>query len=217
MGMIEIKIKLSHNDNLRITKKVICSFLNNFKNPEGSRLKLAIENLFKEIESELDRFISGRTDLTKTSIQVRNLFELFLITKHIYNSDDGLNSWFGQMHKDTMDVQNGFIELFISHNIDVTEMKQIREFINQNLDDSPYKSNGGFNIRVLAEQYGYAKDYSAIHKLCSKLIHPTSFKVNAYNSLIEDDSYLKILEQVGVFFCQRIEELIHEIAGDKNA
>lgn len=217
MGMIETKIKLSHNDNLRITKKVICSFLNNFKNPEGSRFKLAIENLFKEIERELDRFISGRTDLTKTSIQVRNLFELFLITKHIYNSDDGLNSWLGQMHKDTMDVQNGFIELFISHNIDVTELKQIREFINQNLDDSPYKSNGGFNIRVLAEQYGYAKDYSAIHKLCSKFIHPTSFKVNAYNSLIEDDSYLKILEQVDVFFYQRIEELIHEIAEDKNA
>lgn len=217
MGMIEIKVKLNHDDNLRITKKVIHSFLNDFRNPEGSYLKLATENLFKEIERELDRFISGRTDLTKTSIQVRNLFELFLIAKHIHSSEDGLNSWFGQMHQDTMDVQNGFIDLFNKHNIDVSELEKIKDFLNQNLDDSPYTSKRSFNIKVLAEQYGYAIDYSAIHKLCSKLIHPTSFKVNAYSSLIKGDSYLKILEQVGVFFCQRIEELSYEIAKGTNS
>jgi len=205
-------IQLSHDDNLKVTKEVISSFLNNFNNSEGSRLKLAIENLFREIERELDRFISGRADLTATSIQVRNLFELYLITKHIYSCEKGLNSWFGQMHKDSMDVQNGFIELFRSHNQDVSELEEIRKFIDQSLDDSPYTSKGGFNIKDLAELYGHVNDYSAIHKLCSKLIHPTSIKVNAYSALTENNTYLAILEQVGVFFCQKIEELSHEIS-----
>lgn len=204
-------IQLSHDDNLKVTKEVISYFLNNFNNAEGSRLKLAIENLFREIERELDRFISGRADLTATSIQVRNLFELYLITKHIYSCEQGLNSWFGQMHKDSMDVQNGFIELFRSHNQDVSELEEIRKFIDQSLDDSPYASKGGFNIKDLAELYGYLNDYSAIHKLCSKLIHPTSIKVNAYSAVTENNTFLAILEQVGVFFCQRIEELSHEI------
>jgi hypothetical protein len=207
-----MKIQLSHDDNLKVTKKVISNFLGNFDNSEGSRLKLAIENLFKEIERELDRFISGRNDLTATSIQVRNLFELYLISKHIYTSEKGLNSWFGQMYKDSMDVQNGFIELLSSHNQNITELEEIREFIDQSLDVSPYTSKGGFNIKDLAELYGHVKDYSAIHKLCSKLIHPTSIKVNAYSALTENDKYLAVLEQVGVFFCQRIEELSHEIA-----
>jgi hypothetical protein len=212
-----MKIQLSHDDNLKITKKVISDFLDNFDNSEGSCLKLAIENLFKEIERELDRFISGREDLTATSMQVRNLFELYLISKHIYTSENGLNSWFGQMHKDSMDVQNGFIELFSSHNQNVTELEEIKAFIDKNLDKSPYTSKGGFNIKDLAELYGYVKDYSAIHKLCSKLIHPTSIKVNAYNALTENDNYLAVLEQVGVFFCQKIEELSHEIARSTSA
>lgn len=211
-----MKIKLSHDDNLKITKKVISSFICDFKNSESSRLKMAIENLFMEIERELDRFILGRTDLTATSIQVRNLFELYLIAKHISTSEKGLNSWFGQMHKDSMDIQNGFIELFSSHNQDVSELEGIKEFTNQSLDDSPYTSKGGFNIKDLADKYGYIKDYSAIHKLCSKLIHPTSIKVNAYNALTENANYLAILEQVGVFFCQRIEELSNEIVFSTN-
>jgi hypothetical protein len=212
-----MSIQLSHDDNLKITKKVISSFLGNFDNSEGCRLKLAIENLFREIERELDRFISGRDDLTATSIQVRNLFELYLISKHIYTSENGLNRWFGQMHKDSMDVQNGFIDLFRSHNQNVTELEEMREFIDKSLDDTPYTSKGGFNIKDLAELYGHVKDYSAIHKLCSKLIHPTSIKVNAYNALTENNNYLAVLEQVGVFFCQKIEELTHEIARSTSA
>jgi len=205
-------IQLSHDDNLKVTKEVISSFLNNLNNSEGSSLKLAIENLFREIDRELDRFILGRTDLTTTSIQVRNLFELYLITKHIYSCEKGLNSWFGQMHKDSMDIKNGFIELFSSHNQDVSELEEIRKFIGQSLNDSPYASKGGFNIKDLAELYGYVNDYAAIHKLCSKLIHPTSIKINAHSALTENNAYLAILEQVGVFFCQRIEELSHEIS-----
>lgn len=207
-----MKIQLSHDDNLNVTKKVIAGFLENFDNSEGNPRKFAIENLFREIERELDRFITGRDDLTATSMQVRNLIELYLITKHINTSEKDLNSWIGQIHKDHTDVLNGFIELFSSHNKNVTELEAIREFIDQSLDESSYESKGGFNIKYLAELYGYVKDYSAIHKLCSKLIHPTSFKVNAYSALTENDNYLAILEQVGVFFCQRIEELSHEIA-----
>lgn len=208
---MEVKVKLSPRENLSISQKVIKDFLSRFCVRRDSMHDLAMFKLFEEISRELKRFIEGRTDLSTTSLQVRNIFELYLITKHVFTDEKGLNNWIGQMHKDSIDIQNGFIELFSNHNENTAELEEIRKFVDDTLEASPYQSKGGFNIRDLADKYGYLNDYLAIHKLCSKLVHPTSIKVNTYDALIEDDNYLKILEHVGVFFTQKLEKLCHEI------
>lgn len=204
---------MAHNESLKTSKEVISNFVNMFSNFANSSIKVFVfVNLFKEIERELDRFISGRIDLTFTSIQVRNLFELYLITKHISDSEKGLDQWLGQMHQDTKDIQDGFIELLRNHNKDISELKEVKKFTDQSLEESPYSSQKGFNIKTLASKYGYQNDYSAMHKLCSKLIHPTSIKVNGYSALSADNNYLAVLEVFGVFICWKIEELSYEIA-----
>ncbi|WP_263833136.1 hypothetical protein [Sulfurospirillum oryzae] len=203
-----------HNESLETAKNVISNFVSMFNNFENSSIKVFVfVNLFKEIERELNRFIAGRVDLTLTSIQVRNLFELYLITKHIYDSDEGLDEWLGQMHQDTIEIQNGFIGLLRNHHKDISELEEVKNFTDQSLNESPYVCQKKyFNMGVLAGQYGYKNEHLAMHKLCSKLIHPTSIKVNGYSALSADNNYLSILEIFGVFVCGKIEELSYEIA-----
>lgn len=202
---------LSHLENLNISKIAIEDCLIHFRNKEDNQLNMALINLLEEILRELERFITGRTDLTLTSLQVRNIFELYLITKHISTDQEGLNDWFGQMHKDSIDIQNGFMALFSNHNRDITELQEIQDFTNESLENSPYESKKEFNIKKLAIQYNYLNDHQAIHKLCSKYIHPSSIKINAYKAVSEDNNYLNSLVYIGVFFCQKIEVLCQTI------
>lgn len=207
--------QLSHLENLNISKTVIEDYLIYLRNKEYTQLNMALINLLEEILRELERFIDGRTDLTLTSLQVRNIFELYLITKHVSTNQEGLNDWYGQMHKDSIDLQNGFMNLFSSHNQDISELQDIRDFINDSLENSPFESKREFNIKNLAIQYDYLLDYQAIHKLCSKYIHPSSIKINAYKAVSENNNYLNILVYIGVFFCQKIALLCQTIKSEK--
>lgn len=207
----------SHHENLNISKTIIENCLLHLQNRTYNQLNIALINLLEEILRELERFNTGRTDLTLTSLQVRNIFELYLITKHVSTNQQGLNDWYGQMHKDTIDIQDGFMDLFSSHNQDTTELHEIKDFVNKNLENSPFKSKREFNIKNLATHYDYLLEYQAIHKLCSKLIHPSSIKVNSFKALLEDDSYLNLLVIFGAFFCQKIEVLCQNIQDSEDS
>lgn len=206
---------LSHLENLNISKTIIEDCLIHLRNRTYNQLNMALINLLDEILREIERFITERTDLTLTSLQVRNIFELFLITKHISTDPNGLNDWFGQMHKDSIDIQNGLMALFSKHTIDITELQEIQDFTNENLENTPFESKKEFNIKKLADKYNYLNDYNAIYKLCSKLIHPSSIKINAYKAVSEDSNYLNSLVYVGVFFCQKIEKLCQTIKSEQ--
>ncbi|MFA5214696.1 hypothetical protein [Sulfuricurvum sp.] len=207
---------LNHLENLNITKTIIEDCLMHLRNKTYNQLNMALINLLEEILREVERFITGRSDLTLTSLQVRNIFELYLITKHVSTNQEGLNDWYGQMHKDSIDLQNGFMNLFSSHNQDISELHDIQDFINESLANSPFESKREFNIKNLAIDYDYLLDYQAIHKLCSKLIHPSSIKINSFKALLEDDNYLNLLIIFGVFFCQKIEVLCQTIKSEKS-
>lgn len=188
-------------------------FIESFSARPESPLKFVLINLLEEFSRELNRLINGRDDLSTTCIQVRNILELYLISRHIVASEKGMESWIGQAQKDSIDIQNGLISLAEKHNNKKTEseLKEIKKFLNKTIEDSDYQSKGGFNIRDLAEKYGHLHDYLAMDKLCSKLIHPTSIKVNAYNAFTENDNYLKSLVIVGSYFAHEMVDLCHEI------
>lgn len=205
----------SHLEKFNISKKIIEDCLIHLQDKELNQLNIALINLLEEVLRELERFINGRTDLTLTSLQVRNIFELYLITKHVSTNQEGLNDWYGQMHKDTIDIQDGFMNLFSNHDQDISELQDIQNFVNENLENSPFESKREFNIKKLATDYNYLLEYQAIHKLCSKLIHPSSIKVNSYNGLVEDENYLNLLVMFGVIFCQKIEVLCLTIKSEQ--
>ena len=171
----------------------------------------SLSNLLNEINREINRINNKDLDLTLLSLTLRNLFELYLITRYVHDDKKAFASWMGQIHKDSADVLDGFISLFSKNNLKTDELLEQRKFIDATLEGSDYNSKGHFNIKDIAEKYDFREDYSAIHKLCSKLVHPTSYKVNSYNALIADDNYFSILLFVAVFFCTKIEELCHEI------
>lgn len=208
---MELKVTLTDDDNFEITRSVISDTLIILNASGENEFTLALINLLNEISREINRLQDNKNELTHTSIHVRNIFELYLIITHVLKDKKALASWVGQLHKDTSDILEGFASLFAKFGKDVPELAEIKNNIDSTLEDSQYKSKGPFNIKDLAEKYDLKEDYSAIHKLCSKIVHPSSMKVNAYQALIENDIYLSLFLYIGVYFSQRIESTCNDI------
>lgn len=196
------KIKLCIENIEKLTPNIV--------SPNDTLLVQALTPLLQASTREINKLMYEELDLSSLSLCVRNIFELYLILEHICTDERALKNWFGQAHKDFKDVNDGFITLCQNNGLDISELVKVQEFQDDSLDASPFKSKGGFNIRNLAENYGYLDDYKAVHKLCSKLIHPTSMSVNAYNALSKNDVYFKLIFHIGVFFSQRIEKFAKE-------
>ena len=167
---------------------------------EYSIINIALILLFREAEREITRLLSSLHDLTLVSLSVRNLFEIYLISRHISANEKALYNWHGQSHKDSKDVRDGFIGLMEKKALDASELREIQKFEEKNVAASPFTSKGPFILRDLADKYGYLDDYLFVYKLSSKLVHPSSMKVMAYETLSENANYLNIVLQVGVHF-----------------
>lgn len=183
---------------------------------EYSTFNNAILHLIKEAYRETNRLLASLNDLTLASLAVRNIFELYLISKHIYSDKKALFSWYGQSHKDSKEVRDGFITLMKKKGLDTSELEAIQKFEDRSLQESPFESKGGFQIRNLAEKYGCFDDYLFIYKLSSKIVHPSSMKVMTYDVLTENRNYLSVVLQVGVYFSQEFSIFLQEII-NKNA
>ncbi len=205
---------MSFEENYSITDQVIEDTLLHLDKAEKNDHIGALLNLLREIKREIKRIEKNKSDLSLISIHVRNIFELYLITRYVFSENKAFESWMGQLHKDTSDVIDGFITLFEKFDKEVPELKEQKKFIDSTLEDSEYNSEGPFNIREIAKKYNLDEDYGAIHKLCSKLVHPTSMKVNTHEALSANDNYINLLLYVGVFFCQQIEGLCNEIRSE---
>lgn len=198
-------------DSYGSTKEVVNKTISNLKSQLQSEFNNGIINLLYEIDRELRRLIGNHNDLTLLSLNLRNIFELYLTTRYVFDDSKAFSNWIGQLHKDNVDILEGFKSLLSKKNIRTEQLDAQRELVDSVLADGPYKSKGPFNIKDIARKYGYENDYDAIHKLCSKLVHPTSYKVNSYQALTANDNYFIILMYVAVFFCEKIEELCHDI------
>ncbi|MAK50595.1 MAG: hypothetical protein CMG85_15285 [Marinobacter sp.] len=199
------------SENLRQTAEELELAVGTMGNAEFDATNHALSCLFKETHREIGRLLQFSDDLTLASLSVRNLFELYLISSHVHSDPKALSKWLGQAHKDSKDVKDGFITLMRKKGFDPKELNELQEFEDQVLAESPFTSNGAFQIRNLAEKYGYLDDYSFIYKLSSKLIHPTSMKVMGHEALKEDSSYLITVLQVGAYFNYKYRELIRDV------
>lgn len=214
---MEFKVNLSFDENYSITKQVVENTILHLAKAEKNEYVEVLLNLLKETIREIRRITKNKSDLSLVSIHVRNIFELFLITKYIFSENKAFKSWMGQLHKDTSDVIDGFITLFDKFGKKIPELVEQKKFIDSTLEESEYSSKDPFNIRDIAIKYNLDEDYGAIHKLCSKFIHPTSMKVNAHQALSANDNYINLLLYVGVFFCQQIEGLCREVCDEIKA
>lgn len=208
-----MQVTLGHKDNLKLSKSGLESVIEKLSGQNYLKRNNALVHLFKASHREIGELEADMMDLTSCSLHSRNIFELYLIMLHVYSDEKALNSWYGQLHKDSKDIKVGFIELLKKRGMDTSEFEELQRFEDKTLDESDFQSKGGFQIRDLAEKYGYLEDYLFVYKLSSKLIHPTSMKVNIYDVLIENDNYLKVVIQIGVFFSQKVEEFALNVEG----
>lgn len=197
-----------------ISKKNFLTVRSFLERKEYSTLYSALLNLVSEAERENNRLLQSINDLTLASLAIRNLFELFLISKHIYSDEKGLLNWYGQSHKDSKEVRTGFITLMKQKGLDTTELESIQKFEDDSLAQSPFQSKGSFQIRTLAEKYNYLNDYNFLYKLSSKLVHPSSMKIMSYETLVENQNYLSVVLQVGVFFTQEFSLFLQDVVNE---
>ncbi len=217
LGSMEkyVKVQLEPLDDIKLSKQSVTNILSDIGVQNYTELNNALINIFKECSREMDMLIKNINDLTLASLHVRNIFELYLILINVHSDRKELCKWYGQSYKDSTDIRNGFINLCNIRGLDTTELKNIQKFEDKNIKNSPYESHGGFPIKHLAEKHGYLDDYLFLYKLSSKLIHPSSMRVNSYDVLTEGDNYLSVIIKIGVYFCRKIEEFAPDVKYEK--
>jgi len=206
-----VKIQPTIEQNLEITRSKISEFLDQAGSQENNTFLIAFCSLMRDACREIEKLNSMPLDLTYVGIGTRNIIELYLISRHIFTDKKWLDNWLGQMHKDTVDIQDGFLTLMNKHGKNTSELEAIHKFCDESLEQSDYESKGQFIMKELAKTYGHDEDYVSVHKLCSKLVHPTSMKINAYEVLTANANYIDTLRYVASYFAIQIEDLIDEI------
>lgn len=202
-----MEVRRSPIEDLSLSRKGILEYLSRTSTKPFTEQRYAKLKLFQSSDREIARLIINIKDLDYVSLHTRNIFELYLIILQITSSKSELARWYGQQHKDSTEVRIGFRKLLIKKNLDTTALDEIQKFEDASLDNSPYQSERNFNISNLAKLHGYEDDYGFLYKLSSKLVHPSSLKVNNYDVLTESENYLNVVLQLAVFFAQKVEKL----------
>jgi len=192
---------------LELSKKNISKVIDDLSSKEYAELNNAVLNILKNLVQEISRLIVTIDELEYASLHTRNIFELYLILTHVYSDNEALSRWYGQLHSDSEQIRDGFRKLLVKKGLDTSALDEVKEFEDNALEISPYSSERNFNISNLARIYGYEDDYSFVYKLSSKLVHPSSMKVNFYDILTENNKYLTVIISTAMFFGQKAEKL----------
>ncbi len=178
-------------------------------------LRPILADTFSAAIREVDRLQEHCDDLEYCCLHLRNIFELFLILKHISSSEDGFKSWMGQMYQDLTDIHVGFAALLEGFGRDTSDIDISQSIADAALAKTNFAPSRPFVIRELAEQFGYLEEYRSIHKFCSKFVHPTSLRINGFRAIKDNDDFRMMAFYLAVVFTQRFEELsIDLIAND---
>jgi hypothetical protein len=175
---------------------------------EYSSLNHALLLLLDEIHREINSIPARINNLTLVSLSVRNIFKLYLIVHHVMADENHLNSWYGQIHRDSKEIKDGMITLMEKKGLDAAELKTIQDSEDFAISKTSFKSSRQFNIKVLAEKYKYKDHYNFLYKLTSKLIHPSAIKIMGYDSINKNDNYLSMTLQLCDYFIHEVNELL---------
>lgn len=167
---------------------------------------VSLTNLYREAVSEAKRLQSGKNEIASISVAVRNIFELLLIINYLASSDEAIKCWIGQLQRDVLDIHKGLISLFQKHGIRSIELETSRNNVLNNGSANGVNPSKPFVIRDIAKQFELAEDYDAVHKLCSKIVHPSSIRVNLPGAFDKNDDYKNALIHMGVNYLAQIAE-----------
>ncbi len=160
----------------------------------------SLTNLYREVILEATLLQSSKNQLSLISSAVRNIFELMIIIEYIASSDEAVKMWIGQLQKDALDIHDGLLALFQKHNFKSLALHESREAIIANGGAHAVTPTRPFNLRKVADKFGWLEDYDAIYKLCSKILHPSSIRANLPGAFDKNDDYKSMLVHMGIHY-----------------
>ena len=142
---------MTNSDNLNLCLNKINTLANEIESYEHTIFNQAFYAILKASAIEIDDLINKIDDLTSSSLHTRNIFELYLILRHISEDEIALSNWIGQSHKDSTDINKGFVSLFQSNGLDTSILENMQQLKDKALEESKYESKGPFQIKPLAD------------------------------------------------------------------
>src|SRR5690606_34667326 len=164
----------------------------------------SVRNLYQEAIGEGRRLGTEGIEFALVCVAVRNLFEIMVLIDHLASSEEAIKSWIGQLQRDVLDIQEGLISLFQKHGVRSLPLETSRDSVKSNGEEHGVTPSKPFSIKNIAEQLGLSADYSAMYKLCSKIVHPSSIRVNLPGAFEKDDDYKNALLHVGIHYLAKI-------------
>jgi hypothetical protein len=160
--------------------------------------KVAIHNLYREAVREAKRLQAGKDDIQSISAAVRNVFELHLIINKLEQSEDAVKHWIGQLQNDALEIHDGIIALVSKEGLNHDAFTASKARILKSGETHGVVPCRPFRIKDIAAEFGWTEAYDAMYKLCSKIVHPSSIRVNLPGAFDQNDDYKNTLIHVGV-------------------
>lgn len=191
---------LSEIDDIDVSIAALQQICDRRKEPSYDDTSVAIGNLYQCAINEAERIKNNPKDISLIAMSVRNLFEIYMLCLHLRDSEKAVKEWYGQLLGDVLDIHNGLISLFSKHGIDSPELELARAHAIESGIRNEVEPAKPFNIKEIARRFDWEEDYNAMYKLCSKLVHPSSAKVNLPAAFDKNDEYINSLIHVAVHY-----------------
>lgn len=124
------------------------------------------------------------TDLMLSAVNVKYIFELYIVTRRIGEDKRYHREWAGQSRRDLEEVISGMTSLATSFGepqaskeLTGIDAENAALFAGATLHGVPLKYSRKFNMSDLADACGKREEYKSFYKMCSKISHPSALRV----------------------------------------
>jgi len=153
-----------------------------------------IVNFAKESALQLERLADWYPQVIEgVAWTTRNLFEIDVLLRWVLLNPTNCNKWLGQIAGDEQQLIEGFLTL--TEGQDRPQARGLRERmqeIKRMCEKHGIDPAKPMRADKLAAETGQLEDYTALYKLFSKYVHPSSWLLNSPESSRRSSQYLNI-------------------------
>lgn len=167
--------------------KRLIQFCSGTLNIERTNKNLALINIALGTHRSLSLLannLSDDYDITLVALCTRNLFELNIRLRSIIKSENSLNTWMSEMVMDENQILDTVSTIANnSHAAEMNLFENKKKLNSALLEKHNLKSvKSPETVKSVAKDVGELEEYTALFKLFSKLLHPTSYLINSYST-----------------------------------
>ena len=164
--------------------KRLIQFCSGSENIERTNKNVALANIAKGTHRSLSLLannVSDNYDITLVALCTRNLFELNIRLKSIIKDENSLNTWMSEMVMDENQILDAISTIANDNHAAELELFKDKKILNNSiLDKHNLRSvKSPETVKSIAEKVGEMEEYTALFKLFSKLLHPSSYLINS--------------------------------------